>query len=277
MSDKILVLGSNGSIGSEISRILKKQGHNLALATSRKVENDNQVQLNIATGEGLEDGFKDVDRAFLLVPPGYLNQEEIIKNLVDIAKKNNLKKVVLMTAMGADANPDGETAKGEIYLKNSGLNYNIIRPNWFMQNFNSYWIEGILTQQKIFVPLGQAKGSFIDTRDIAAVAAELLVNDTWNNQDFTLTGKDVLNHDEVATILSEVSGKKITYQDVNPEVMREKLIAGGIPSDYAEFLLSILSFFKLGYSAATTDSVKEITGREPISFHKYAEDYKNSF
>lgn len=274
---KTLILGASGNVGSEIAKILKAKGEEVSLATSRNVEKEDQVYLNLATGEGLEDAFKNVDRAFLLAPPGYTNQDELLKPVIDLAKKHGLKKVVLMTAMGDDANPESPMCKAELHLEASGLDYNIIRPNWFMQNFNTFWVHGILTSQKIFLPVGDAKGSFIDSRDIASVAAELLFNNTWNNRAFILTGEESLNHDDVASIISEVTGKNITFEDITPEVMRENLLGAGLPTDYTEFLLMILSFFKLGYSASITNSVKEITGKNPISFRQYAEDYKSSW
>lgn len=274
---KTLILGASGNVGSEIAKILKAKGQEVALATSKKPEKPDQVHLNLATGEGLEDAFKNVDRAFLLAPPGHTNQDELLKPVIDLAKKHGLKKVVLMTAMGVDASDENPFRKAELYLESSGLDYNIIRPNWFMQNFNTFWIHGILTSQKIFLPVGTAKGSFIDSRDIASVAAELLFNNTWNNRAFILTGEESLNHDEVASIISQVTGKNITFEDITPELMRENLLGAGLPTDYTEFLLMILSFFKLGYSASITNSVKEITGKNPISFKQYAEDYKSSW
>lgn len=274
---KTLILGASGNVGSEIAKILKAKGEEVALATSKKPEKADQVHLNLATGEGLEEAFKNVDRAFLLAPPGYTNQDELLKPVIDLAKKQGLKKVVLMTAMGVDASDENPMRKAELYLDAAGVDYNIIRPNWFMQNFNTFWLHGILTSQKIFLPVGEAKGSFIDSRDISAVAAELLFNNTWNKQAFILTGEESLNHDEVASIISEVTGKNITFEDVTPELMKDQLLGAGLPSDYADFLLMILSFFKLGYSSSVTNSVKEITGKNPISFRQYAEDYKGSW
>lgn len=272
---KTLILGSTGNVGSKISEILKSKGYQVSLATSKNNLTEDQVHLNLVSKEGLEESFKDIDRAFLLSPPGYTNQDELMSPIIDLAKKNNLKKVVFMTAMGADADPESSMRKAEIYLEKSGLNYNIIRPNWFMQNFNTFWLHGILNSQKILLPVGDAKGSFIDSRDIAAVASELLLNDKWNNQAFNLTGKDVLNHDEVASIISQVTNKNITYEEISPEEMRKGLLSAGLPSDYTEFLLVILNYFKLGYAQAVTDSIKEVTGNEPISFKQYAQDYKH--
>lgn len=123
----------------------------------------------------------------------------------------------------------------------------------------------------------KAKGSFIDARDIAAVAAELLVSDKWNNKDFDLTGSDALDHDHVAVILSKVTGRKITYENISASAMLEGLLSAGLNRPYSEFLIMILDFFRQGYAERTTDSVRKILGRNPIRFEKYAEDYKASW
>lgn len=122
-----------------------------------------------------------------------------------------------------------------------------------------------------------AKGSFIDARDIAAVAAELLVSDRFNGQDFDLTGAEALDHHQVAALLTQAAGKPIGYADIPPEALREGLLAAGLPADYADFLLLILSYFKAGYSERTTDAVQTITGRAPRTLAKYAADYKNAW
>jgi uncharacterized protein YbjT (DUF2867 family) len=157
---------------------------------------------------------------------------------------------------------------------NAGLAYNIIRPNWFMQNFNTFWIKGILEHGKIFLPVAAAKGSFIDARDIAAVAAQLLSSDTFNNQEFDLTGGVALDHDQVAGVLAAETGKRITFEDIPPDALRSGLLQGGVPAPYAEFLLLILSYFKAGYSERTTDAVQTILGRAPGTLEQYAKHYR---
>lgn len=271
---KTLILGSSGQVGSEIARLLQAQGQDVALATSKQELSGQQVHLDLLSQSGLESAFEGVDRAFLMAPPGYTNQDQLLGPVIKAAQKHELKKLVLMTAMGADADPEAPMRKAEVLLEKSGLPYNIIRPNWFMQNFNSFWLQGILQHQKIFLPVGQAKGSFIDARDIAAVAARLLLSDEFNHQAFNLTGSEALDHDQVAQLLSETSGQDIRYEEISPEVMREQLLGAGLPADYAEFLLLILSYFKAGYAEAITPAVEKITGKQPISFKQYAQDYK---
>jgi uncharacterized protein YbjT (DUF2867 family) len=166
-----------------------------------------------------------------------------------------------MSAMGANADPNAPLRRAEVQLEQSGVPFNIIRPNWFMQNFNSYWVHGIVEHGKIFLPVAQAKGSFIDARDIAAVAAALLTRDDMNDRDFDLTGARALDHDEVATILSREAGRRIVFEDIAPEAMLQNLLAAGLPADYAQFMLVILGYFKAGYAQRVTTAVQDITGR----------------
>lgn len=272
----ILVLGASGTVGSEISNLLESAGHTVRRATSRQAASG-QVHVDLATGDGVGAALDGADAAFLLSPPGFTNQDELLVPVIDEAKARGVKKLVLMTAMGANADPSAPLRKVELHLESSGVAWNVIRPNWFMQNFNTYWMHGIATAGAIQLPTGPAKGSFIDARDIAAVAAELLQRDTLANRDFDLTGSEALDHDQVAAILSRVAGRTIRYEEITPDTMRAGLLAAGLPADYAEFMVTILGYFKLGYSERTTDAVQEITGRAPRTFEAYARDYREAF
>jgi uncharacterized protein YbjT (DUF2867 family) len=271
---RILVVGSSGTVGSALTGLLAAQGHEVRRATSGAVSESGQVKLNLLTGDGLQAAFEGVHAAFLLAPPGHTNQDALLAPLIEQAKTSGVSKVVLMSAMGANADDNAPLRKAELHLECSGLTWNVIRPNWFMQNFNTFWLHGIQQQGQIFVPLGKAKGSFIDARDIAAVAAKLLTSSQFDNAAFDLTGSEAFDHDQVAAILSKAAGRAIGYTDISPDAMREGLLGAGLPADYAEFLLLILSFFKLGYSERTTDAVLRITGAEPRSLAQYAQDYQ---
>ena len=181
--DLILVVGASGTVGSEVVRILKANGHSVRQATSQPSTKTDLVQVNLATKEGISQAFAGVDKAFFLSPPGFTNQYEILSPLIQQAQKSHLKKVVLMTALGANASESTPFRRAEIELEKSGLIFNIVRPNWFMQNFNTFWIQGIREQGKILLPAGKAKTSFIDARDISAVIFQpiplLLVAATW--------------------------------------------------------------------------------------------------
>jgi uncharacterized protein YbjT (DUF2867 family) len=273
----ILVVGANGMVGTELVRLLKDQGKNVRTTTSKAATGANEVHLNLVTGEGLKDAFEGVTKAFFLSPPGYADQHALLSPLVQEAKRRGLEKVVLMTAMGANAVETSPFRRVEIELERSGLTYNIIRPNWFMQNFHTFWIQGIKAQGKIFLPAGQAKTSFIDARDISAVAAKLLTSNVLENQDLDLTGPEALTHGEVAHELALATGKRIAYQEIPPEEFRQGLYGAGLPKDYADFLVLIMGFLREGYSERTTENVRKILGREPSPFRQYAKDFKNQW
>lgn len=276
MTHRYLVVGASGTVGSQIVKELSASGAQVRAVTSRKQaagtrEGVEWVQADLATGAGVAEAFEGVDRAFILVPPGYADQYAIAAPLIARAARSKLDKVVLMTAMGANT-AETPLLRAERALIASGVPYNIIRPNWFMQNFQTFWIQGINQQGKILLPAGNAKTSFIDARDIAAAAVRLLTTHDLDNRDFDLTGPRALDHDEVARVLSKASGREIAYQEIAPETLRQGLVAGGVPADYADFLVAILGLLKQGYAERTTEEVKRLTGREPIAFEQYARD-----
>jgi len=274
---RILVVGASGTVGSELSRLLAAQGATVVKATRRTPTAADQVQLDLVGRVGLKAAFGGVDRAFLLAPPGHADQEALLAPLIDEARGAGLRKVVLMTAMGANADENTPMRKAERRLEASGLAWNIVRPNWFMQNFNTFWLHGIQTAGQIFLPVGKAKGSFIDARDIAAVASRLLTRDDLTNRDFDLTGPRALDHDEVAAILSQATGKAIGFTDITPDAMLLGLLGAGLPADYAGFLVQLLGHFKAGHAERTTDAVQQITGHAPRTIEQYAKDYRASW
>ena len=273
----ILVLGANGTVGSRVAQHLLDQGHTVRRATHRAPGQPGQVRLDLASGAGLAAAVDGAGSVFLLVPPGYTNQDELLAPVVAAAKAHGVRKLVMMSAMGANADPNAPLRKAELAVERSGLVWNVIRPNWFMQNFQTYWLRGIQSQNKILLPVGSAKGSFIDARDIAAVAAQLLSHGDFDQQAFDLTGPRALDHDEVAAILSQAAGRTITFEDITADAMRARLLQGGVPAPYAEFMVTILGFFKAGYAERTTDAVQRITGRAPRSIEQYAQDNRQAW
>jgi len=275
-----LVTGASGTVGSCVVQGLLAGGAEVRAMTSRKEragQREGQVQwvhADLGTGAGVAQAFEGVQRAFLLAPPGYADQNAVLRPLLDEAKRRKLEKVVLMSALGANAVETAPLRQAEIALEQSGLRYAIVRPNWFMQNFHTFWLHGINTQGKILLPAGKAKTSFIDTRDIADVAVRLLTSDDLPDQAFDITGPEALDHDEVAAILSRVTGKAIRYEEITPQQMNEALLAAGLPADYAAFLVTILGFLAQGYSAGVNDAVQRLTGHPARRFEAYAQEHR---
>ena len=269
-----LVIGASGQIGATLADLLAAQGQTVRRATSRVATQAGEVTVHMDTGEGLAAALAGADQLFLMCPPGFANQHELLIPAIDAAKAAGVRKVLMLSAMGANADDNIPLRRAELHLERSGLAWNVIRPNWFMQNFHTFWLHGIQSQGQIFLPVGDAKGSFIDTRDVAAVAAKLLSSDSFVNAAHDLTGSEAFNHHQVAAILSQAAGRPIGYTDIPEDAMRQGLLGAGLPADYAEFLLVILGAFKAGFAERTTDTVRRITGQAPIRLERYAQDFK---
>ena len=274
---QILVVGGSGTVGSELVKILAAEGHQVRVATSKPTTEAGKVHVNLLTGEGIDAAFENVDRAFFLSPGTYVDQYALLAPLVRKAKEAKLKKVVLMTALGVEHAEGTPFRRVELDLIASGVPYNILRPSWFQQNFLNFWGYGIKNFNTISLPVGDGKTGFIDSRDISAVAAKLLTSDTFNNQEFTLTGPEALTHDEIAKIIADATGKPVVFKENTPDELRPVLVGAGIPADYVEVLITILGFIKAGYTNVVTDSVEKVTGKKPRDFKSYAKEAADSW
>ena len=280
---KVLVIGATSGVGATIRNRLLETNKYQVVGTSRhagqrtSAGNLSWRNYDANHSENLEALFEGIDMAFLMSSPSVIPQDKVLIPLIEAAKAAQVKKVVMMTAIGVDASDEIPFRKAELVLGNSGLAHSIIRPNWFHQNLSTYWLHGIQTQQKLFIPAGQGKTSFIDVRDIADCAINLLTNNKADNQAYTLTGPESLSYDDAAAILSQTTKQTISYVDVDPEDFKQGLIAASLAEDFADFLINILSFVKAGYVAEVNSTVENILGRPPISLQQYVEEEKESW
>ncbi len=278
------IVGASGTVGASLLHTLPgllERGDTIQAITGdrakagRTVDGVQWVHLDLVTGEGLAPAFAAVDRLFLLSPPGHPDQERLLAPLIAEAARRGLQKVVLMTALGVEAS-DGPMRRAELALERSGVAFNLLRPNWFMQNFHTFWRHSIVTQDILPLPAGTAPVSFIDARDIGEAAARLLVDDRHSGRAFDLTGPEALTHAEAAQILSEAVGRTITYVDIDPPTFRGNLVAAGLPAAYADLLVELMAFVKAGYNARVTGDVETILGKPARSLAAYAGEFKGA-
>ncbi|HEV7308273.1 SDR family oxidoreductase [Ensifer sp.] len=272
MTGKILVLTANGTIGGKLVVALVARGEAVKAATRKAtpIEGAEAVTFDYLDASTHDTALVGVDRLFVLAPGGHLDPVGLLGPIVKTAAARGIK-IVLMTVIGVDADDSIPYRQVELLLEKSGTPYVILRPNWFADNFHSYWIEGI-RHGTISVPAAEGKTSFIDARDIAESAAVALTSDAFNGRAFNLTGPEALSYDEAAAILSRVTGRPIAYAPVDDETFVDILTGAGVPSDYARFLASIFYPVRQGWVATPTGDVKTLTGHEPRSVETYARD-----
>ena len=123
---RILVIGASGPVGSALSTRLAERGHDVRRASSRPATQPGEVSLDLVTGRGRAEAFTDVDAAFLLSPAGYVDSYALLSPLIDEAATQRLRKVVLMTALGVDADPSTPMRRAELRLHSTGVPFNVM-------------------------------------------------------------------------------------------------------------------------------------------------------
>jgi uncharacterized protein YbjT (DUF2867 family) len=191
-----------------------------------------------------------------------------------------VRHVVKFSAFGASADAPGGFAKwhgeAEAELRASGLDYTMLRPNFFMQNLLGQ-AQTIAAEGRIYQPVGGARASFVDTRDVAAVAARVLTEDGHEGRSYDITGPEALSYYDVAERLSAAAGREITYVPVSPEDFRRGALAAGLPEWLVEALGLLNETLASGRASAVTDVVREVGKTEPRTFEQFARDYASAF
>lgn len=282
MSNAIFVTGATGNVGRPLTAQLTEQGEAVRAATRHPDAYDGPdgaeaTHFDMGDPGTYEAALGGAERVFVMVPSDTEAQTQVLPFL-DTAAEAGVRRVALMTAMGVDQAPDDAPLRqAELHLQDGGLDYTILRPNWFTQNFATYW-RGMIEHDGVMrLPAGDAKTSFIDTRDIAAVVATALTEDGHAGQEYTLTGPDTLTYHEAAAILSEAAGREIRYEPVSDEEAHRILTRAGLSDDYAGMLIGLFQNVKAGYAAPVTPAVEQVTGQPPRPVEQFAREHAEAW
>jgi uncharacterized protein YbjT (DUF2867 family) len=279
----ILVLGATGSIGTRLVSELRQLGEPVR-AFVRDPARGRELGVEYVVGD-LDDppsvaaALAGVDRLLLnaggAVPAdGEQPMVRQQKAAIDAAVAANVSRVVKISVWGAK--PGGRLAEGahwqiEQYLASSGLDWMLLRPSGYMQNFvrdaGAFTANG-----ELLGAYGDARVSYVDCADIAACAAALLTGPSRPNATFTLTGPEALTHEEIAAQLSAAWSRPIRYVDLPADEFATRLVAQGLPSAFAADVAGLFAEVARGTQAGTTGDVERLTGRPPRSFAEFLRD-----
>jgi uncharacterized protein YbjT (DUF2867 family) len=238
------------------------------------------VELDLNKPETLHAAFKGVEKVFLLTP-FVPNMVEIGADLVKEAKKAGVKYIVRLSAMGAEIEPGITLGRWhrevEKAIEGSGIPYTILRPNGFMQNYANFMGQTIKTQSAFYLPLGDSKTSYVDTRDIASVSVEALTKSGHEGKVYNITGPESLSNYQIAEILSKVASRKINYVNVSDDDARKGMQSANMPDWMVDALMELHNIQRAGYASDVLPVVERVTGRKPISFAQFAGDYADAF
>jgi uncharacterized protein YbjT (DUF2867 family) len=281
MKTKVLITGATGNVGREVVNLFPDK--TLLRAAVTDVEKARQqvghdldyVYFNFEDPATYESAFADVRAIFLMRPPAISNVRQFIAPAIETAKKAGVEHIVFLSLQGVERNHVVPHYKIEQAVLDSGLTWTFLRASFFMQNLNTVHRDEIKKRGEISVPVGKSKTSFIDVRDIAAVAVKALTENGHENRAYTLTGGEALDYYQVAAIMSSVLGRQIRY--TNPSVIgfiRQNL-ASGSPLGFTLVMTALYTLTRLGMSDTVTAELTAVLNKPAITFQQYVEDYRD--
>lgn len=284
MQAPILVTGASGNVGGEIVRLLSERGFAVRAADRRVAQTESErapgveaVAFDFSRPETFAPALAGVERIFLMRPPAIANVRRFIFPAIDAAKQAGVKQIVFLSLIGVEQNRIVPHYKIEQHILASGLDYTFLRASFFMQNLNTTHRREIRERSEIFVPAGQGKTSFIDVRDIAAVAALALTQAGHAGQAYDLTGGEALDYDQVARLFSQALGRTITYRRPSLLQFLRRQRESGVPASMALVMAGIYTTARLGLAGRLAEDTRRLLGRAPIRLKDYIDDYKASW
>ena len=288
-TERLLITGASGNVGLETLRALMKSPDKAKFEVLAGLRNpaksiekgtlqaDRAVALDFEDATTFNAALSGVSRVLLIRPPQLADVNKIFAPFIDAMKRAGVRQVVFLSLQGVDKNTVTPHHKIEKLIRESGIPYTFLQPGFFMQNLNTTHRNETRLRSELFIPAGNGRTSFIDVRDIAAVAALALTDktDAFINKSYELTGSEALTYTEVAQILSEVLGRTIIYK--NPSILRfiwQKWQREHMPLGFTMIMVALYTVSKLGKAAGLTNTTEELLHRPPITFRQFAQDYR---
>jgi uncharacterized protein YbjT (DUF2867 family) len=286
MVKKMLVTGATGSVGSRVVRELQGRGVSVRAfvrdsdkAAAMLGDGVELVSGDFSNPESMRRALEGVEGVFLACANDP-RQVEYETGVIDAAQQAGVTRIVKLSALGAEIGSPiafwDWHGRIEEHLRASGVSYVMLRPAFNMANLLGS-AEGVRHAGSLFAPANGARVAMIYPRDIAAVAAVALAEETHDGKAYTLTGPEAITFERVAEELSAVAGRRVEFVAVPDEAARQGMIEQGMPEFVAGQIVAVFGFLRQGAQNRTTDTVRALTGREPRGFAKFARDHAGLF
>ncbi|MEH2003311.1 MAG: NmrA family NAD(P)-binding protein [Nostoc sp.] len=276
---KVLMVGATGTFAIHVIPQLKQRGVTIrALVRSkdkidvaRQQGADEAVVGDLNDADSLRVAASGMEGVFHLNPAFAPNEAELGVAMVEAAKVAGVRKFVfsgvIHPSISALSNHAAKCPVEEA-LYESGMNFTVLQPTMFMQNFDSGW-QAVMEKGQFALPYSKyAKTSYVDYRDVAEVAALALTSDRLDHGTFELCDAGMVDRVELAAMMSEALDRPIeagepTFEEwAQTAHIPEGAIREGMKKMYAHY-------DRYGFPGGNALVLRAILGREPRSVRQY--------
>lgn len=272
----LLVTGASGQLGQLVLSHLKATNGHKVIAATRDPSKLSDSGFETRTADfdkpdTLKAAFEGVDRLLLISTDSIDEKGKRLRQhtaAITAAKAAGVKHIIYTSL----PNPVPESALTlapdhygtEQAIIDSGLDYTILRNNWYTQNLLGGLAQALSSGQWYTSTAG-GKVAYVTREDCAATAAAVLLNPPAPRAIYELTGPEALSYADIARIATEVTGKPIDLIEISDEQLHGGLTQAGLPGFVADMLVSFEKAVRQNELSAVTDAVKTLTGHNPVS------------
>jgi uncharacterized protein YbjT (DUF2867 family) len=267
-SPSALVLGGTGRTGSLVAKHMADHG----IRTRTACRHGSDVSFDWDDPATYPRALEGTDRVYLVTPVLRVRYADQVAAFLDQAESVGVRHITLLSTYNGDQVPhEVDIAAVEANVAGrAAFTHSILRPAWVMQNFTDEHLP--LLNGALSVPSGGGAEAFVDAADIAAVAAETLLNPSAHaSARYALTGPQAITFDDVAATIAAVSGRPVAYHDTDQDAWISAAVAAGLPADYAVMLRWLTGAIIDGHGSAPAGDIQAVLGRPATSFLAFAQ------
>lgn len=284
---RILVMGATGQVGGRVVAQLKNVASVKVVAAARDLTKAQSlgvpvIHLDLDRVETISRALQNIDRVFMAT--GYtVDMLRQSKDLVNHAKRAGVELIV---HLGACGNDDTRVAHYgwhqfiERYIEWSKIPFVHLRPEIFMQNLLGHGGERYVNAGTIRHYVGTARLSWVDCEDVAAVAAECLLNPHQHATHTYRLGYDAKTYNEIAELMSEQLGRPFRYESRPPLYFLTQVLALGADPAYMKCVFDNYNDLTNGRHERADevfDNFRDLVGRPPRMLSDFIRDHANEF
>lgn len=273
----VLVTGASGLVGRAVCIELEHLGIAYFRA-NRIADGSNDRAFDFSDPAGWTAALAGVRSIFLLRPPAIADVDPTVNAFASAAVGAGVGRIVFLSVAGADRLPFLPHARIERHVMAITGQWTLLRPGYFAQNLETALLHDIRERGRITVPAGGGRVAFVDVNDVAAAAAQCLVQpDIHLAKAYHLTGPIAATFTEVAEALSRHSDGMISYLPADPLAYFLQLRRAGIGAGHAAVQTMLHVGLRFGQGEAISHDLAALLGRPPTDIFQYIERQRAVF